>query len=97
LKREAFPEDIQAISRARTVRLLEERMLERLDIFPYMPENEVSALIFPNFDGRFDYLGFSASDERAHKLGRDLFQYYWKKLNHDANSFSNEKKTVNRN
>ena len=77
LKEGVLPEDIQAISRARATGLVEERVLERLDVFLYISEKQVSALAFPPLDGKFDYLGFSATDERAHKWCRELFQYYW--------------------
>lgn len=61
--------------------LLEFIALERIPLFLYMTEKEVSALSFPTIDGKFDYLGFSATDERVHKWCMDLFQYYWKKAN----------------
>lgn len=69
----------QWASRARKAGLLEDRVLEGIQVFLYMSEKEVSALAFPTIEGKFDYLGFSATDEQAHKWCRDLFQFYWEK------------------
>jgi predicted transcriptional regulator len=69
----------RAVNEARVTGLLEERMLESLDVFLYMSEKEVAGVAFPLPNGKFDYLGFSARSERAHKWCRDLFQYYWDK------------------
>ncbi len=69
----------QIIDQARSSELLEERVLERLDIYLYMSEKEVAAIAFPLPNGRFDYLGFAATDKRSRKWCRDLFQYYWDK------------------
>ena len=79
LREGVLPKDIQAISKARNVGLLEERTLDQLDVFLYISEKEMPTLVFPTLDGRFDYLGFTSTDERAHKWCRDLFQYYWEK------------------
>jgi len=61
---------------ARTKKL-ESRFLEKVDVFICMSEKEVAALSFPNLDGRLDYLGFRATDERAHKWSKNLISYYW--------------------
>jgi predicted transcriptional regulator len=69
----------RTVNEARATGLLEERMLRSLDVFLYMSEKEVAGVAFPLPNGKFDYLGFSARSERAHKWCRDLFQYYWDK------------------
>ena len=46
-------------------------------IFIAMSEKEVAALAFPSAECRFDYLGFKASDEEAHRWCRDLYLNYW--------------------
>jgi predicted transcriptional regulator len=69
----------QTFTEARTTGLLEERMLERLDVFLYMSENEVAGVAFPLPDERFDYVGFSGKSERAHRWCKDLFEHYWRK------------------
>jgi predicted transcriptional regulator len=61
----------------RSTGVLEERLLERLDVYLYMSEKEVAAVAFPLVDGRFDYLGFTSTDERMHTYCKDLFLYYW--------------------
>ncbi len=76
---EVLPEDIEAFNRARTTGLVEERILEGLDVFLYVSDKKASVLAFPTLDGKFDYLGFSGTDERTHKWCGDLFRYYWEK------------------
>jgi len=71
--------DVQAFNRARTNGLLEERVLERPEIYLHMSEKEVAALAFPTQDGKFDYLGFTSKDEQAHKWCRDMFHFYWER------------------
>jgi predicted transcriptional regulator len=66
-----------SVRQARTTGLLEERMLERIDVYLHMNEREVAILAFPQANGRFDYLGFSSTDERAHAWCRGLFRHYW--------------------
>ena len=46
-------------------------------IFIAMSEKEVGALSFPSAKGRFDYLGFTASDEESHRWCLDLYLHYW--------------------
>jgi predicted transcriptional regulator len=65
------------IKQARTQGLLEERMLERIDVYLHMNEREVAILAFPLANGRFDYLGFSSTDERTHAWCHALFSNYW--------------------
>jgi predicted transcriptional regulator len=64
---------------ARTTGLLEERVLGRLEVYLYMSEKEVAGLAFPLPNGRFDYLGFAAKNDRSHNWCHDLFQYYWQR------------------
>lgn len=42
-----------------------------------MSEREVAVVAFPFTDGRFDYFGFTSTDDEAHAWCRDIFQYYW--------------------
>jgi len=69
----------EAFNQARATGFLKERLLERLDVYLYMSEKEVAGVAFPFPDGKFDYLGFTATDERSRKWCKDLFQYYWEK------------------
>ena len=79
LKEGIRAEEAQVAWQARTNGLMEEKMLERLDIYLYMSEKEVATLAFPTLDGKFDYLGFTSTDERVHKWCSDLFQHYWER------------------
>jgi len=71
-------EDLNAIKTARTLGLLRERTLEKIEIFLWISEGE-AVMALPRLDGKFDYLGFSSSGERARKWCRDIFDYYWEK------------------
>lgn len=73
------PEFEGALNRARAKGKLEERLLDRLDVYLFISEKEVAALAFPLPDGRFDYAGFSSSDQRAIRWCRDLYEHYWQK------------------
>lgn len=79
LKEGIRAEDAQVVWQARTTGLIEERMLERLDVFLWMSEKEVAVMAFPTLDGKFNYLGFTSADERSHKWCSGLFQYYWER------------------
>ncbi|MFB0522699.1 MAG: helix-turn-helix transcriptional regulator [Candidatus Bathyarchaeia archaeon] len=69
----------EAAERARADEILEEGLVERLDVYIYMSEKEAAIVCFPLLDGRFDYLGFTSTDERAQRWCKDLFQYYWER------------------
>ena len=62
---------------ARTTGIVEERMLNQLNVYLCMSEKEVAVVAFPLVDKRFDYLGFTSTNERAHAWCQDLFKYYW--------------------
>jgi len=36
-------------------------------MFIAMSEKEIATLAFPSAEGRFDYLGFTVSDEESHR------------------------------
>jgi hypothetical protein len=75
---ESIPEEhAQGLDRARASGILEERTVTQLDIHLFMSEQEVAVVAFPFTDGRFDYLGFTSTDDQAHAWCRDIFQYYW--------------------
>lgn len=67
----------QKLRHARTTGIIEERMLNQLNIYLCMSEKEVAVVAFPLIDKRFDYLGFTSTNDRAHAWCKDLFQYYW--------------------
>jgi predicted transcriptional regulator len=45
----------------------------------YMPEKELALLSFPKRDNRFDFFGYSSTDEDTLRWCRELFGYYWEK------------------
>lgn len=55
------------------------RITERIDIFLFMNEKEVTLLAFPTMNNGFDYLGFEASDRRSIEWCNELFNHYWNK------------------
>jgi predicted transcriptional regulator len=67
-----------ALIKAREDGTMEERFLMgEFDIYLFMSEREVAVVGFPQIGGKFDYLGFSSSDERMRNWCEDLFGYYW--------------------
>jgi len=79
LRGEVSTEDKETINNAVNTGLCEMGTLERIDVFLYLSEKEVSIVAFPALSGKFDYLGFSSRDERAHKWCKDLFEYFWER------------------
>jgi predicted transcriptional regulator len=53
-----------------------ERLVEA-GLIIYMSEKELALLCFPEPDGRFDYMGFTATDPDALEWCRDVFLHYW--------------------
>ena len=58
--------------------LYEERILN-VPLVMYMSEKELALLSFPKRDGRFDFYGYSSTDEDTLRWCRDLFLHYWEK------------------
>jgi len=56
---------------------LDNRFLERVDVFLCLSEKEVAALGFPNLEGKLDYIGFKSKDKVAVEWSKTLFTYYW--------------------
>jgi len=76
---EITEEDSEAIIGARRKGQLEERVLEKLQVYLWMNEKTVGMLAFPTTRGGFDYLGFHSTDEEPLKWCRDLYSYYWER------------------
>ena len=72
-------EDSEAINKARRTGQIEERVLDKLQVYLLMNEKNMGMLAFPTTRGRFDYLGFSSTDEESLKWCRDLYGYYWER------------------
>jgi predicted transcriptional regulator len=69
----------QIIHEARRSGLYEERLIDEIDLVLYMSEKRVAILTFPQEDGDFDFLGFTSTDEAAHRWCRDVFRHYWER------------------
>jgi len=76
---EVREEDQKTLSKALEDGRLENRIIERFDVFLWMSEKEVAILSFPTLDGKFDYLGYTSKDDRALNWCNDLFMYYWER------------------
>jgi len=79
IKGEVSEEDQKTLSQALKDGRVIPRMLEQFDVFLWMSEKEVAILSFPTLDGKFDYLGFTSSSDRAIKWCNDLLRYYWER------------------
>ena len=79
IKGEISEEDQKTLSQALEDDRLINRKMEQFDVFLWMSEKEVAILSFPTIDGKFDYLGFTSKNDRAHKWCDDLFRYYWER------------------
>jgi len=73
-RRRVFEEDF--ITKMRGAGLYKERLLD-IGLVLYMSEKEVALLSFPQREGRYDFYGFTTTDEAAHKWCGDLFMHYW--------------------
>lgn len=71
-------ESLEAFAALHGTGLFECRVVPRVDVFIHMNERRVSILSFPDGEGRFDYLGFEASDPASLGWCRDLFEHYWR-------------------
>jgi len=77
---EVSAEDKQILYRALTTGSIKMGTLERLDVYLWMSEKEVAVIAFPTIHRKFDYIGFTSTDERAHKWCGDLFKFYWGRI-----------------
>jgi len=69
----------ERIHRARADGLSEDRLIDKVEVNLWMSEREVGLLAFPKADGTPDLIGFSSTDQRAHRWCRDLFDHYWER------------------
>lgn len=56
---------------------LDNKFLDRVEIFLCLSEKLVACLGFPNLEGKLDYVGFKSEDEVAVEWAKALFTYYW--------------------
>jgi predicted transcriptional regulator len=58
--------------------LYEERILD-VPLVMYVSEKELALLSFPKRDDRFDFYGFTSTDEDTLGWCREIFEHYWEK------------------
>lgn len=56
---------------------MENRVLDKIEVFLCLSDKEVGALGFLNVDGKMDYHGFHGADESSCKWAKALFLHYW--------------------
>jgi predicted transcriptional regulator len=69
--------DSPLFERASRSKKLENRFLEKIDVFLCLSEKQVAALAFPTLNGGFDYTGFRAKNISVVKWSKALYTYYW--------------------
>jgi predicted transcriptional regulator len=75
-REDAFDDEFNTM--IRNSGLYVERILE-VPLVMYMSEKELALLSFPKRDGKFDFYGYSSTDEDALRWCRDIFHHYWEK------------------
>ncbi len=79
IKGEVSEKDKKILSQALKEGGLVPRTIEQFDIFLWMSEKEVAILSFPTLDGKFDYTGFTSSNNRVLSWCNDLLKHYWER------------------
>jgi predicted transcriptional regulator len=69
--------DNPIFEKASRSRNLENRFLDKVDVFLCLSDKEVAALAFPTFKGQFDYTGFKSENESVLEWAKTFFTYYW--------------------
>jgi predicted transcriptional regulator len=65
--------------KASRAKKLENRFIDKVDVFLCLSEKEVAALAFPNLNGRLDYFGFKSKSESVVDWSKALYLYHWEK------------------
>jgi predicted transcriptional regulator len=55
------------------------RFLDKIPIFICLSEKEVSALAFPDINGKLDYIGFKSERNEILEWSQGIFDFYWNK------------------
>jgi predicted transcriptional regulator len=58
---------------------LESRYLDKIDLVLGLSEKEIASIMFPDLEGKFDYISFRTKDREALNWAKSLFLYYWNK------------------
>ncbi len=57
----------------------ERRYLNEIPVITAFSEKEAPQIMFPTIEGKIDYVGFKAADERGRAWCSDVFDYYWER------------------
>lgn len=68
-----------AFEKANRTKKLENKFLDKIDVFLCLSEKEVAALSFPNLKRKLDYIGFTSKNETAIEWTKNLYEHYWQK------------------
>jgi predicted transcriptional regulator len=68
-----------AFKKASRNKKLENKFLDKIDVFLCLSEKEVAVLSFPNLQGKLDYIGFKSNKPVIVDWTKTLYEYYWKK------------------
>jgi len=68
-----------AFEKANRAKKLENRFIDKVDVFLCLSEKEVAALAFPNLKGKLDYIGFKSNKDVVVDWTKALYEYYWEK------------------
>jgi predicted transcriptional regulator len=77
LRERVHEEYLRDLSKVHSSEYFKSKLVDDIKAFLYMSEKEIAALCFPTTNGRFDYLGYHAIDEKSHKWCRDLHSFIW--------------------
>ena len=67
-----------AFTAAAREKKLESRYLDDIDLVLGLSE-KVASIIFPDLEGKFDYVSFRTKDAEALNWAKSMFLYYWNK------------------
>ena len=83
--------------KASRTKKLQNRFLEKTDVFLCLSEKVVAALGFPNLEGKLDYFGFRSAKESAVDWAKALYSYYWNRSTSTVPDQYAQTQTNNRN
>jgi predicted transcriptional regulator len=86
------PSFLESSARAREEGRLQEKLMERIPVYLFMSEKEAAALAFPQEKGKFDYLGFTSTDEKFRHWCGGLFPHCWKEATHRSDIIEDRQK-----
>ena len=68
--------ETKALSQTMSTSLFQQRMLDKVNVFMLISDARC-IITFPTIEQKFDYIGFTATNDSALKLCTELFQDFW--------------------